>query len=214
MSKLTPSKKWKTGKKKAPKRSQKKASSGSPHKVEIAEIAIDRLNPAPYNPRADLNPGDPEYDKILRSIKAFGYSSLLTWNRSTGTLVGGHQRLRVMRDLGWKKIKVLVVHLNTANEKALNIALNQISGEFDPAKLSALLTELQADDSIDELLTGFDADELQAAIEETQSGTQVAFDTTPKSKWTVVVECKNEAQQRNTHKQLTADGYTCRVVSK
>lgn len=214
MTKPSIKKKRATAKKGPPKCSRRKECAKTPHKVEVAEIAIHRLNPAPYNPRVDLNPGDPEYERIVRSIKAFGYSSLLTWNRSTGHLVGGHQRLKVLRDLGWTKIKVLVVKLSLPKEKALNIALNHISGEFDTAKLSALLSELQADNSIDETLTGFDADELQAAIEETQSGTRVAFDTTPKSRWEVVIECKNESQQRKIHDKLTSDGYTCRVVSK
>ena len=190
--------------------------SGARAKTEVAEIAIDKLQPAPYNPRVALKPGDSEYTKILRSIEAFGYSSLLTWNRTTGHVVGGHQRLQVLRDLGWKKVKVSVVRFTLAKEKALNLALNQISGEFDSAKLSVLLSELQADDSIDESLTGFDADELAAAIAETTASNKktVEFETTPKSKWEVVVECKGENDQRQTYEILTGEGHTCRVVTK
>ncbi len=40
--------------------------------MKIERISIDRINPAPYNPRQDLRPGDPEYLKLQRSIEEFG----------------------------------------------------------------------------------------------------------------------------------------------
>ena len=40
--------------------------------MEIRKIPVTRLNPAKYNPRKDLKPGDPEYEKLLRSVEEFG----------------------------------------------------------------------------------------------------------------------------------------------
>lgn len=58
------------------------------------------LIPADYNPRKDLKPGDPEYDKLKRSMEQFGYVEPVIWNKTTGQVVGGHQRLKVLMDMG------------------------------------------------------------------------------------------------------------------
>lgn len=131
--------------------------------MEILKIHIDELNPATYNPRTDLQPSDPEYEKLRRSIEEFGYVEPIVWNRSTGNIVGGHQRFKIMKDRGDKEFDVSVVDLDDLREKALNIALNKISGNWDDEKLALLLTELR-DSSIDLELTGFDTEELNDLI--------------------------------------------------
>ena len=52
-------------------------------------MQIEDINPAKYNPRLDLQPGDSEYEKIKRSIQEFGLVETLVWNKGTGNLVGG-----------------------------------------------------------------------------------------------------------------------------
>lgn len=127
--------------------------------MNIQKIPIDRLNPAKYNPRKDLQPGDPEYEKLLRSVEEFGYVEPIIWNERTGNIVGGHQRFKVLVQLGYTGIDCVVVDLDEQREKALNIALNKISGEFDFPKLSELLQELEKDGfPVD--LTGFEVPEL------------------------------------------------------
>ena len=85
------------------------------------------LLPADYNPRKDLKPGDPEYDKLKRSIEQFGYVEPVIWNKVTGCVVGGHQRLKVLIDMGITEVECVVVEMDVEKEKALNIALNKIS---------------------------------------------------------------------------------------
>jgi len=128
--------------------------------INIQVIDIDKLNPAKYNPRVDLKPGDPEYEKLKRSIKEFGYVEPIVWNKRTGNVVGGHQRLKILKEEGYKKVKVSVVDLSETQEKALNIALNKISGEWDEEKLHQIFKELQEDVDIDIELTGFDMEEI------------------------------------------------------
>jgi len=65
--------------------------------MEIIKIPITKINPAPYNQRLDLQPGDVEYEKIKRSITEFDLVEPLVWNKQTGNLVGGHQRLKVLK---------------------------------------------------------------------------------------------------------------------
>jgi DNA modification methylase len=123
------------------------------------------LLPADYNPRKDLRPGDPEYDKLKRSIEQFGYVEPVIWNKVTCCVVGGHQRLKVLIDMGITEVECVVVEMDVEKEKALNIALNKISGEWDKEKLALLIADLQGAD-FDVSLTGFDPAELDDLLKD------------------------------------------------
>ncbi len=131
--------------------------------IEKKNTAV--LLPADYNPRKDLKPGDPEYDKLKRSIEQFGYVEPVIWNKVTGRVVGGHQRLKVLIDMGIAEVECVVVEMDAEKEKALNIALNKISGEWDKEKLALLIADLQGAD-FDVSLTGFDPAELDALFKD------------------------------------------------
>ena len=117
------------------------------------------LLPADYNPRKDLKPGDAEYEKLKRSIEQFGYVEPVIWNKTTGRVVGGHQRLKVLMDMGLTEVDCVVVEMDEGKEKALNIALNKISGDWDKDKLALLIADLQGAD-FDVSLTGFEPAEI------------------------------------------------------
>ena len=125
----------------------------------IEKKIVTELLPADYNPRKDLKPGDPEYEKLKRSIEQFGYVEPVIWNSRTGCVVGGHQRLKVLQDLGMTEVDCVVIDMDVEHEKALNIALNKISGEWDNDKLADLISDLQGAD-FDVSLTGFEPAEL------------------------------------------------------
>ena len=72
--------------------------------MQIEKHNIAELKAAEYNPRKDLKPGDAEYEKLKRSIETFGYVEPVIWNKRTGVVVGGHQRLKVMKDLGYTEV--------------------------------------------------------------------------------------------------------------
>ncbi len=129
----------------------------------IQTLPVDKLVPADYNPRKDLKPGDPEYEKLKRSITEFGYVEPVLWNKTTGHVVGGHQRLKVLIDTGVTEVECVVVEMSEEKEKALNVALNKISGEWDKDKLSLLIADLQGAD-FDVSLTGFDAVEIDKLL--------------------------------------------------
>ncbi|MBG9980453.1 site-specific DNA-methyltransferase [Facklamia lactis] len=127
--------------------------------MQIKKKKLADLIPADYNPRKDLQPGDAEYEKLKRSIETFGYVEPIIWNEQTGRIVGGHQRLKVMQDLNYKEIDCVIISIDEDQEKALNVALNKISGSWDEDKLMSLMTDLEGSD-FDVSLTGFDVDEL------------------------------------------------------
>ncbi len=128
--------------------------------MEIRKMPIDKLDPAYYNPRKDLKPGDPEYEKLKKSIQEFDLVEPLVWNERTSRLIGGHQRLKVLQELGYTKVEVSVVDLPEEKEKALNVALNKIQGDWDYVKLKDLLEELDTG-AFDIELTGFGLDEIE-----------------------------------------------------
>ena len=126
--------------------------------LEVRVLSIDALKPAAYNPRKVAAPA---YRKLVASLAAFGLVEPLVWNERTGHVVGGHLRLRALEELGYAEVPVSVVRLDDAQEKALNVALNnlELQGRYDPGKLADLLAELEG---VPELaLTGFDGQTLQ-----------------------------------------------------
>ena len=147
--------------------------------MQIEKIEISKLNPAKYNPRKNLKPGDSEYEKLKRSIDEFGYVEPIIWNKKTGNVVGGHQRYKILRGMGLSEVECVVVDLDEIREKALNVALNKTGGEFDIPLLTDLLKDL-SDSDFDATLTGFDLtemDELFSRANE-KEGNDDAYDVT------------------------------------
>lgn len=131
--------------------------------LEIRDIPIELINPAAYNPRKDLSPNDEEYKKLEQSLNEFGYADPIIWNETTGNLVGGHQRLKILINNGAKSVKASVVHMEEMKEKAFNIALNKISGCWDNEKLNAVIDEL-INEGADISKTGFSEYEINGII--------------------------------------------------
>jgi len=133
--------------------------------MKVKPVPIEEINPAPYNPRKDLQPGDPDYEKLSRSIEEFDCVEPLVWNRRTRNLVAGHQRLKILIARGDRKVLCSVVDLSEEREKALNLALNKISGQWDEEKLARVLDELIQVPEFDVGLTGFDLPEVSKLLD-------------------------------------------------
>lgn len=123
-------------------------------------LSVDALRPAAYNPRKKLKAGDKEYEKIKNSILEFGYVEPIIVNYDM-TVIGGHQRLTVLKDLGYSEVQCVEVHIEDENKvKALNIALNKITGSWNEQLLADLIVDLQAADFNTDF-TGFEAPEIE-----------------------------------------------------
>jgi len=131
--------------------------------VDIQRLPLDRLKPAPFNPRKDLGPDDPEYVALARSIARWGLVQHIVWNKRSGLVIGGNQRLKVLQQANVKETDVVVVDLPPGEEQELNIALNKIQGRFTYPELPDLLSELDAN-GFDVTLTGFSDTELEKMI--------------------------------------------------
>jgi len=131
--------------------------------MRIEKISIDKIIPADYNPRQDLQPADEKYKSILKSINEFSLVEPLVWNEKTGHIVGGHQRFKILKSSGYKEVDVSVVNLSLSEEKVLNLALNKVQGEWDFPKLKDLLQDLDTGE-ININLTGFQDKDIETLI--------------------------------------------------
>lgn len=123
-------------------------------------LSVDALRPAAYNPRKKLKAGDKEYEKIKNSILEFGYVEPIIVNYDM-TVIGGHQRLTVLKDLGYTEVQCVEVHIEDENKvKALNIALNKITGAWNEQLLADLIVDLQSA-NFNTDFTGFEAPEIE-----------------------------------------------------
>jgi ParB-like chromosome segregation protein Spo0J len=188
--------------------------------VELRRLPIKKIKRAPYNPRRTLRPGEPEYVKLHRSLEAYGLVDPLVWNKRTGNLIGGHQRLTVLeREYKATAVDVSVVDLSLADEKILNVALNRVVGEWEDVKLAELLVELRKTDGVDHTLTGYTDAESELAISAALAELSPAggdggdpVEATDRE-FGVVVTCAGKDEQRKVYDRLRRAGYTCRVLS-
>lgn len=136
--------------------------------MEFKKLNVDMLIPATYNPRKDLKPGDKEYEKIKNSINEFGYVEPIIVNKDM-TIIGGHQRLKVLKHLGYTEVDCVVVEVDKTKEKALNVALNKVTGSWNEALLAELIKDLQEVD-FDVSLTGFEPPEIDELMNKLNGG--------------------------------------------
>ena len=138
--------------------------------MKIKFVDPELLKSAAYNPRQISRE---ELNKLIKSIKQFGFVDPALVRKQDNMIVGGHQRIKAAQELGLKEIPVVYLDITENAAKLLNVALNKISGDWDEDKLTELLAELKFFDDVDELLTGFDEDELDqliADLEEPKEG--------------------------------------------
>ena len=123
---------------------------------------ISEISAAKYNPRKI---SDEAMGRLTKSLAEFGNIQPITWNVRTGNVVGGHQRLKVYKAMGKTEVDVWAVDLDEHKEKAANIALNKLSGEFDMPMLKDILEEIDTGD-LDMEITGFGMDEIALMMED------------------------------------------------
>ena len=131
--------------------------------VKVSELLKQK---ADYNPRTMPRV---DMDALKRSLKNFGVAQVVVRNKKTNTIVGGHQTIDAANELGIKTLNVAEVDLPLEKEKALNLALNKISGMWDTDKLEEVLRER---DDESRLLTGFNESEISKTLGEMEEETE------------------------------------------
>ena len=167
--------------------------------MKIEKVKIAELNPAEYNPRRMTNK---QYDDLKSSLEKFGLVDPIIIN-SDNTVVGGHQRLRIMRELGAELVPTVRVNLSKEDEKELNIRLNKNTGEFD---LDVLANNFEVDELKD---WGFKDVELGFNIDKIGDDLSDNIEL----QYKIEVDVISEKEQEQLYNDLTNKGYICRILT-
>lgn len=144
--------------------------------LKVEYVTLENLISPPWNPRYI---SEEEMESLVRSIREFGFVEPLVVRKETMEVLGGNQRLEAARRLGLQEVPVVFVSLpSDAKARALNLALNRISGQWDLAMLSQVLAEIQEEAPDDLILTGFREEELEELLGEIASTLEEAEDET------------------------------------
>lgn len=127
--------------------------------MKTSEIQIEKLKLATYNPRKI---SDKDLVSLKKSLKKFGFIQPVIVNKDM-TVIGGHQRIRAWKEMGNETVPVFEVSISKKEEKALNLALNRISGDWDMEKLFNVISELRTEEELE--FTGFDDKEVSQILD-------------------------------------------------
>lgn len=129
--------------------------------AEYRLVDLQDMHPAPYNPRYDLQPGDIKYENLKQSVLKNGLIQPIVWNPVTGNVVGGNQRLKILKELGAKQVMCSVIEYQTLeDEMAACIALNKAQGKWENALLVQLFDKIDKNNA-DYSAMGFDKEEVE-----------------------------------------------------
>lgn len=144
--------------------------------MQIEFVKMEKLNPAKYNPRKISKD---QMEALKTSLSEFGFVDPAVVNSRNRVIVGGHQRIEAWKALGNKTCPVVFVDLDDQQEKALNLALNKISGEWDDLLLKEVILDLKEFGLEDFTFTGFSTDEIDQLIGTPEIVFEESIDETP-----------------------------------
>ena len=111
--------------------------------MKVESKLIKDLKPATYNPRQISTK---QYNDLKASVKKFGLVDPIIINQNGNVVVGGHQRLKICKELKHVEIDCVVLDLTKEQERELNIRLNKSGGEFD---MDILANEFDVENLVD-----------------------------------------------------------------
>lgn len=171
----------------------------------IEKVKIKDVHPADWNPREI---SDKDLKKLDDSIKAFGYVEPIIVNKQTGNIVGGHQRFKILQKTMQPndEIEAVIVDFDVNKEKALNLALNRISGDWNEEKLYEVLKILKEQDASSLMLTGFDNREIFKFLEADNQSKEDDFNLADSLNKNLYQIQLGDVYQMGNHKIMCADG--------
>lgn len=166
----------------------------------IEKKKISDLIPAPYNPRQSTAKQE---QHLKESLEKFGLVEPIIYNKQTGYIVGGHFRVRELKKLGIKEVECVIVDLNEADEKELNIRLNANTGSWD---WDTLANDWEV---VDLEAWGLDIPQFDEGNDEDLEDLSDKI----KSMFKIEVICKDEQEQEKTYNKLIEQNYECRLLT-
>lgn len=163
-------------------------------KIDLADPRA--LEPAAYNPRKI---SAEEMAKLRRSIREFGIVQPILIQMPGNRIIAGHQRVSAAIAENLPKVPVHRLRISDAKAKAMNLALNRISGEWEDDKLKALLSELG---NLDRELSGFDEDEISKLLEDSLDKAtveEIEIKPAPKIVWYLIAISVDRERDARLH---------------
>ena len=167
--------------------------------MKIEQIKASKLKPATYNPRQISTK---QYKDLSKSIATFGLVDPIIVNKDF-TVIGGHQRLKVLNEMQTDTIPCVVLDLSKEKERELNVRLNKNTGDFD---IDILANEFDIDELVD---WGFKHIDLGINVDKIQEDLSDKIDL----QYKIEVEVISEKEQESLYNKLTKDGYVCRILT-
>jgi len=160
--------------------------------MKIELIKTSKLKPATYNPRQISTK---QYNDLKKSIEKFSLVDPIIINRDL-TVIGGHQRLKVCKELKYKVVECVVLDLSKEDERELNIRLNKNTGDWD--------FDLLSNFDIDELVDwGFKHIELDINIDKLDDDTNDSV--------TITVKEDDLVKAKELYNDLKNKGYNVKI---
>jgi len=165
--------------------------------MNIEKIEINKLKPATYNPR-QISTKD--FKSLKESITKFGLVDPIIVNKyfteNYYVVIGGHQRLKICKELGYKDIGCIILDLNKEQERELNIRLNKNTGDFD---MDILANEFDIDQLVDWGFKHIDLDvNIDKIVEEDNSAT-------------ITIKEDDEIKAQELYNDLKKQGYNVKI---
>lgn len=178
---------------------------------DLAGLAfpVERLNPLPGNPRK----GD--VDAVARSYATFGQRKPIVARREGdgGIVLAGNHQLAAATKLGWAEIAVVWVDDDDLTAKAFALADNHVGdlGDYDDALLADMLSAVAADEALLAATAYSETDLAKLLGTDEFPGGEDQSDQLVSS-WSVVVTCRDEADQLGLIRKLNEEGRECRAL--
>ena len=161
--------------------------------MNIEKIEINKLKAATYNPRQISTK---QYKDLKESINKFGLVDPIIVNKCY-TIIGGHQRYKICKDLDYKDIGCIILDLNKEQERELNIRLNKNTGDFD---MDILANEFDIDQLVDWGFKHIDLDvNIDKIVEEEDNST------------TITIKEDDEIKAQELYNDLKKQGYNVKI---
>ena len=183
--------------------------------MKLETVKLSELIMPDYNPRTIT---DEAMESLKTSLKEFDYIDPIIVNRVNNHIVGGNQRYLALKSLGYTEIPVIFIDEPDINrEKAINIRLNNNSGEWNKEELETILYDLKLDDFNIEL-TGFSDICLESFDEnenyefENKEETIKEYEL-PKEVFKLLITFDNETDQEIYYNKFIEEGLDCRILT-
>ena len=161
--------------------------------MKIEQIKASKLKPATYNPRQISTK---QFKDLSKSIATFGLVDPIIVNKDF-TVIGGHQRLKVLNEMQTDTIPCVVLNLSKEKERELNVRLNKNTGDFD---IDILANEFDIDELVD---WGFKHIDLDVNIDK--------IEEEDKDYATITIKEDDLIKAQELYKDLDNKGYNVKI---